>query len=77
MGYALGKVGKGRTITVGRCEDAGTDEGKGDGGELAGPLLNIAMPWAMAGAAGIAIIAVMCVAAVHVTIIMLSNLPYS
>jgi hypothetical protein len=77
MGYALGKVGKGRTVAVGRREDAGTDEGKGDGGELAGPLLNIAMPWATAGAAGIAIIAMLRVAAVHVTVFVLSNLPYS
>ncbi len=57
MGYTLGKVGKGRTIAVGRREDAGTNEGKGDRGRLAGPLLNFAMPWATAGAAGITIIA--------------------
>ncbi len=64
MGYALGKVGKGRTIPIGCREDARTDEGKGNRGELAGPLLNIATPWAMVGAAGIAIIAVLCVATV-------------
>jgi hypothetical protein len=57
MGYTLGKVGKGRTIAVGRREDAGTNEGKGDRGGLAGPLLNFAMPWATAGAPGITIIA--------------------
>ncbi len=32
MGYALGKEGKGRTVTVGRQKDAETNEGKGDGG---------------------------------------------
>jgi hypothetical protein len=64
MGYALGKVGKGRTIAVGCQEDAGTNEGKGNEGGLAGPLLNIPMPWATAGAVGIAIIAVLCVATV-------------
>jgi hypothetical protein len=42
-----------------------------------GPLLNIAMPWATAGAVGIAIFSVLRVAAVHVTIFVLSNLPYS
>ncbi len=57
MGYTLGKVGKGRTIAVGRQEDAGTDEGKGCRGGLAGPLLNFTMPWATAGAVGITIIA--------------------
>ncbi len=57
MGYTLGKVGKGRTIAVGRQEDEGTDEGKGDRGGLAGPLLNFAMPWVTVGAAGITIIA--------------------
>ncbi len=56
MGYTLGKVGKGRTIAVGRREDLGTDEGKGDRGGLAGPLLNFAMPWVTVGAAGITII---------------------
>jgi hypothetical protein len=45
MGYALGEVGKGRTVVVGHREDAGTDDGKGDGGGgLVVPLLNIAMP---------------------------------
>jgi hypothetical protein len=77
MGYAHGKVGKGRTVAVGCQEDAGTNEGKGDRGGLAGPLLNIAMPWATAGAAGIAIISVLRFAAVHVTVFVLSNLPYS
>jgi hypothetical protein len=57
MGYTLGKVGKGRTIAVGCREDAGTNKGKGNRGGLAGPLLNFAMPWATAGAAGITIIA--------------------
>jgi hypothetical protein len=33
MGYALGEVSKCRTVVVGRQEDAGTDDGKGDRGE--------------------------------------------
>jgi hypothetical protein len=78
MGYALGKVGKeGRTFVVSRREDAGTDDGKGDRGGLSVPLLNITMPWAAAGTAGIAIAAVLRVAAAHVTIFILSNLPYT
>ncbi len=78
MGYALGEVGKeGRTVVVGRREDAGTNDGKGDRGGLSVPLLNIAMPWAAAGTGGIAIAAVLCVATAHVTVFILSNLPYS
>ncbi len=78
MGYAIGEVGKeGRTVVVGRREDAGTDNGKGDWGGLSVPLLNIAMPWAAAGTAGIAIAAVLRIAAAHVTVFILSNLPYS
>jgi hypothetical protein len=78
MGYALGEVGKeGRTIIVGRREDAGTNDSKGDRGGLSVPLLNIAMPLAAAGTAGIAIAAVLRVAAAHVTVFILSNLPYS
>jgi hypothetical protein len=78
MGYALGEVGKeGRTIVVGCREDAGTDDGKGNRGGLSVPLLNIAMPWAAVGTAGIAITAVLRVAAVNVTVFILSNLPYS
>ena len=74
MGYTLGKVGKDRTIAAGRREDAGTDVGKGDRGGLAGPLLNFAMLWATAGAAGITIIAgCRCTRPVCV----LSKLPYS
>jgi hypothetical protein len=41
MGYALSKVGKGRTVAVGCQEDAGTNEGKGNGAGQAGPLLNM------------------------------------
>ncbi len=78
MGYALGKVGKeGRTVVVSRQEDAGPDDGKGDRGGLSVPLLNIAMPWAAAGTAGIAIAAVLRVATAHVTVFILSNLPCS
>ncbi len=73
----LAKWEKGRTIAVGNQEDAGINEGKGNREGLAGPLLNIAMPWATAGAAGITIIAVLRVASVHVTVFVLSNLPYS
>jgi hypothetical protein len=76
MGYALGEVGKGRTVILGRQEDAGTDDGKGAGGGVV-PLLNIAMPLATVGAAGIAIAAVLRVAAAHGTVFVLSNLLYS
>ncbi len=78
MGYALGKVGKvGRTVVVGHQEDGGTDDGKGDRGGLSVPLLNIAMPWAAASTAGIAIPAVLRVAGAHLTVFILSHLPYS
>ncbi len=78
MGYALGKVGKeGRTIVVGQQEDAGTNDGKGNRGGLSVPLLKIAMPWATAGTAGIAIAAALRVAAAHITVFILSILPYS
>ncbi len=78
MGYALGKVGNDRTVVVGHREDAGTKDGKGDrGGGLVVPLLNIAMPLATVEAVGIAIAAVLRDAAEHVTVFVLSNLPYS
>ncbi len=78
MGYALGKVGKeGRTIVVGCQEDVGTNDGKGNRGRLLVPLLNIAMPWAAESTAGIAIAATLHVAAAHVAVFILSNLPYS
>ncbi len=78
MGYALGEVGKGRAIVVGHREDAGTNDGKGTGGGwLVVLLLNIAMPLATVGAVGITITAVLHDAAAHVTIFVLSNLPYS
>jgi hypothetical protein len=41
------------------------------------PLLNIIMPLATVGAAGIAIAAMLHVATAHVTVFVLSNLPYS
>ncbi len=69
---------KGRTVIVGHREDTGTNDGKGDGGGgLVVPLLNIAMPLATVGAVGIAITAVLRDAASHVTVFVLSNLPYS
>ncbi len=78
MGYALGETGKGRTVVIGYREDVGTDDGKGDEGGGGGvPLLIIAMPLATVGAVGIAIAAVLRVAPAHVTVFVLSNLPYS
>ncbi len=78
MRYALREVGKGRTIVVGCREDMETDHGQGNGvGVGVVPLLNMAMPLATVGTAGIAIAAVLCVAAAHVTVFVLSNLPYS
>ncbi len=55
----------------------GTNNGKGNGGGLVVPLLNIAMPLATVGAVGIAIAAVLRDATVHVTVFVLSNLLYS
>ncbi len=78
MGYALGEVDKGRTVVVGHQEDSGTNDGKGNGGGgLVVPLLNIAMPLATVGEVGIAIATVLRDAAAHVTVFVLSNLPYS
>jgi hypothetical protein len=74
MGCAVREVGKGRTVVVGCQEDAETDDGKGDGGGGV-PLLIIAMPLAMVGVVGIAIAAVLRVAAAHITVFILSNLP--
>ncbi len=43
---------------------------------MVAPLLNIAMPLATVGAVGIAIATVLRDAAAHVTVFVLSNLPY-
>jgi hypothetical protein len=77
MGYALREVGKGRTVIGGCREDAGTDDGKSDRGGGVVSLLNIAMPLATLGAVGIAIAAMLRVAAAHVTVFVLINLLYS
>jgi hypothetical protein len=77
MGYALGEVGKGRTVVISHREDAVTDDSKGNGGEGVAPLLNIPLPLATVGAVGIAIAALLRVAPAHLTVCVLSNLPYS